>query len=59
MLIEGFLGCPMPLPFPLPLFSPLELDSPATLASIPSASDGFCRFGNGRWSVFDELDRDI
>lgn len=48
----------MLLVIPLPLFSSFELDSPATLASMPSASDGFCRFENGSSSVLEESERD-
>jgi hypothetical protein len=43
---------------PVALFSSFELDSPATRASMPSASDGFCRFEKGSSSVFEEPDRD-
>ena len=46
-----------PLKWALLLISSFELDSPATRAKIPSASDGFCRFENGRSSVFEESDR--
>ena len=54
MLRDEPLACAMLLLFPE--FSSLELDSPATLASMPSASDGFWRFENGSSSVFDESD---
>jgi hypothetical protein len=48
----------MLLVIPVPLISSFELDSPATLASMPSASDGFCKFEKGSSSVFEELERD-
>jgi len=59
MLREDPLTCPMPLPipFPLPIFSSFELDSPATLANISSASDGFCRLEKGSSSVLEDSDR--
>src|SRR5690242_15925645 len=50
-------AAPRPGPAPaLPplLFSSLELVSPATLASMPSASEGFCRLLKGSSSVLDE-----
>jgi hypothetical protein len=43
----------MPLPYPSDLSSEL---SPATLASIPRASEGFCKFENCSSSVFAESD---
>lgn len=39
--------------------SSFELVSPATLASIPKASEGFCKFEKGSSSAFEESDRDV
>ena len=47
----------VPVPTLLPLlFSSFELDSPATRANMPSASEGFWRLLKGSSSVLDESD---
>jgi hypothetical protein len=55
------IDCRLPCPFIVPCMfaSSFELVSPATLANIPSASDGFCRFENCSSSPFEESERPV